>query len=208
MDQPSVLSESQRASTMDVNVSLQGSQVRMSATVDVTGHAVAELSRLARHRMSQSVSTLQLVDRLKGDSLVRPLITDEVSTHLQTMERLYLKRLEVMERNASQRLITLADWTPPGIGLLRSLLRVLGVSLVPRKDSLQLELADDVEEAMPGEGPAEESDDDTTHADAQPDDVSDQHRHIYDTGFQSYPTGHPNGSSGDIEGDGWRIINR
>jgi hypothetical protein len=113
-----------------------------------------------------------------------------------------------MERNASQRLITLADWTPPGIGLLRSLLRILSFSLVPRKDSLQLELADDVEEAMQGEGPVEEIDDDTPHADAQPDDVSDQHRHIYDTGFQPYPTGHSNGSFGDIEGDGWRIINR
>lgn len=197
----------QRASTLDVNVSLKDSQVRMSATTDVTNYAVDELGRLSRHRVAQSMSTLQFVERLKGDSLVRPLITDEVATHLHTMQRVYLKRLEVVESNASQRLITLADWTPPSIGLVQSLLRLLGLSIFPRKSRLQLELANDVDQATQDDDAAGEPEDDTPHVDTQPDHVSDQHRHVHDLGFEPYPAVHPNGSSGDIEGDGWRIIN-
>lgn len=121
-----------QSTVSDVIVSLEDARMRMDATKEVSCHAIEIIGRLMHFQASQEVETLKTVDRLIGDIRGRTQITLEVTSHLLSMQRVYLTNLATVQTNASGRIITLADWTPPSTGFLQSLRRLIYVHIIGR----------------------------------------------------------------------------
>lgn len=208
MSQTSSSSTLANTSAVDVAASQQDACERMQATTNVATAAIDELCRMANHRVLQSVATLRTIDKLVCDPQVLHLITPTVDTHLLAMQEAYHERIAVVEENAANRLITLADWMPPRSGFLATLRQLITFHIVFGREPKVLSV-DDVIQGVRNptaatEGVAHAS---STQSVNSADGLPDQHRRVHEPTTDHHdPVGRQNGSAGDIEGVGWRII--
>lgn len=195
--------ERQPSSTMDVTVSLEDARLRMCATTDVARHAAYELGRLVTHQAGEVTWNLRAIGRAVGSSHCWPLVTPDVEKHLIATQQAYLDKLAVVQANAHRRIVTLADWTPPRIGLGQRFLRLLGSLFFSGRERLRSPLTERVTTTEHVETSTGGSTDDVPSSDSdRPDDGPDQHRYVHEYGFESQPVAHSNGTSSHIGGSG------
>jgi len=115
---------------LEVNVSLEDARVRMRAAANVARHAMDESGRLTTHAVGRTLAVLRYASRLTNETqATSPVVTSSVEQHLFAKQQAFLKHVELIEANAQERILSLADWTPPSIGPLESFLRMFGVYL-------------------------------------------------------------------------------
>lgn len=108
---------------LDVKLSVESSRSQMEATVDVSKHAIEALGRIDTFRAAHAIDNLGTIDHLLRNA--RGRVSPEATRHHRSMEKLYLEWLEGVESKAATRVTGFSDWTPPEIGKLRTLFRLL-----------------------------------------------------------------------------------
>jgi len=93
-----------------------------------------ESGRLAIHATGRTLAVLREVERLVHvTQTTSQVISPAVEQHLLAEQQAFLKHVELIQANARQRILSLADWTPPSIGPLERFLGLFGLHLHRRE---------------------------------------------------------------------------